>query len=81
MEAQSWLRELKDRRAAACVELRIDRLASGNRGGLRPVGVSELRIDYVPGYDMGGRLTVLFCGGDKASQRKDIEQAQQIAAE
>lgn len=54
--------------------------------GRSAAGVSELRIDYGPGYrvyylQQGGQLIVLLCGGDKASQRKDIEQAQQIAAE
>lgn len=82
-----WLRQLKDRRAAARVQVRIDRLAAGNPGDVRPVGngVSELRIDYGPGYrvyylQQGQRLIVLLCGGNKASQRNDIEQAKQIAA-
>jgi putative addiction module killer protein len=47
-----WLRKLKDRRAAARVQVRIDRLVAGNPGDVRPVGggISELRIDYGPGY-------------------------------
>ncbi|MBB2893008.1 type II toxin-antitoxin system RelE/ParE family toxin [Flexivirga oryzae] len=83
-----WLRKLKDRRAAARVQVRIDRLAAGNPGDVRPVGngISELRIDYGPGYRVyylqeGQRLIVLLCGGDKASQRADIRQAKQIAAD
>ena len=47
-----WLRQLKDQRALARIQVRIDRLAGGNPGDARPVGggVSELRIDYGPGY-------------------------------
>lgn len=81
-----WLRKLKDRRAAARVQVRIDRLAAGNPGDVKPVGngVSELRIDYGPGYRVyylqdGDRLIVLLCGGNKASQDKDILAAKQIA--
>ena len=62
-----WLRKLKDRRAAARVLVRIDRLAAGNPGDVKPVGsgISELRIDYVPGYRVyylqeGKRLIVLL---------------------
>ena len=83
-----WLRKLKDRRAAARVQVRIDRMAGGNPGDVRPVGngISELRIDYGPGYRVyylheGQRLIVLLCGGDKSTQQRDIEQAKKIAAE
>ena len=83
-----WLRKLKNRRAAARVQVRIDRLAAGNPGDVRPVGsgISELRIDYGPGYRVyylqkGQRLIVLLCGGDKSSQQKDIEEAKRIAAD
>jgi putative addiction module killer protein len=81
-----WLRKLKDRRAAARVQVRIDRLAAGNPGDVRPVGggVSELRIDYGPGYRIyfvqdGQRVIVLLCGGDKSSQNRDIDEAHRIA--
>ena len=81
-----WLRKLKDRRAAARVLVRIDRLAAGNPGDVRPIGsgISELRIDYGPGYRVyylkdGDRLILLLCGGDKSSQGKDIKEAHQIA--
>lgn len=81
-----WVRRLKDRRAAARVQVRIDRLATGNPGDARSVGggVLELRIDYGPGYRIyylqeGQRLVVLLCGGDKSSQARDIEQARGIA--
>ncbi len=79
-------RKLKDRRAVARVQVRIDRLAGGNPGDARPVGsgVSELRIDYGPGYRVyylqdGDTLILLLCGGDKSSQNRDIRDAQQIA--
>jgi putative addiction module killer protein len=81
-----WLRKLKDRRAVARVLVRIDRLAAGNPGDVRPIGsgISELRIDYGPGYRVyylkdGGRLILLLCGGDKVSQGKDIKEAHRIA--
>jgi putative addiction module killer protein len=83
-----WLRTLKDRRAAARVQVRIDRLAAGNPGDVKPVGggISELRIDHGPGYRVyylqeGQRLIVLLCGGDKSSQNRDVNQAHQITAE
>lgn len=81
-----WVRKLKDRRAAARVLVRIDRLAAGNPGDVRPVGggISELRIDHGPGYRVyylqdGPRLILLLCGGDKSSQDRDTEQAHRIA--
>src|SRR5215208_4203074 len=83
-----WLRKLKDRRAAARVQVRIDRLSAGNPGDVKPVGggVSELRIDYGPGYRVyylqdGDRLILLLCGGDKAGQDNDIVAARRIARE
>jgi len=83
-----WLRKLKDRRAAARVQVRIDRLVAGNPGDVKPVGegISELRIAYGPGYRVyylqeGRRLIVLLCGGDKSSQQEDFEEAKRIAAD
>jgi putative addiction module killer protein len=83
-----WLRKLKDRRAAARVLVRIDRLAAGNPGDVKPVGngISELRIDYGPGYRVyylqdGQRLILLLCGGDKSTQDRDIKDAHRIAEE
>lgn len=82
-----WLRKLKDRRAVARVLVRLDRLAEGNTGDAKPVGhgISELRIDYGPGYRVyylreGDRLILLLTGGDKSSQDADIQTAHQIAA-
>ena len=78
-----WLRKLNDRRAAARVLVRIERLAAGNPGDVKPVGhgVSELRIDYGPGYRVyygreGDAIVILLCGGDKRSQARDIERAE-----
>lgn len=81
-----WLRKLKDRRAVARVQVRIDRLAAGKPGDVKPVGsgISELRINYGPGYRIyylrdGDTLILLLCGGDKSSQDADIKTAQRIA--
>jgi putative addiction module killer protein len=81
-----WLHALKDRRAAARVLVRIGRLAAGNPGDAKPVGggISELRIDYGPGYRVyylkqGHRLILLLCGGDKSTQDADIRTAHHIA--
>ncbi|HEY9564258.1 MAG TPA: type II toxin-antitoxin system RelE/ParE family toxin [Nocardioides sp.] len=81
-----WMRNLKDRRGAARIQVRLDRLANGNPGDAKPVGhgISELRMDVGPGYRVyyqqrGDVLIVLLCGGDKSTQTKDIEQAHEIA--
>jgi putative addiction module killer protein len=82
-----WLRGLRDREARRVITARVQRLALGNTGDVRPVGrgVSELRIDCGPGYRVyyirrGNILIVLLCGGDKSSQSADIEKAQAIAS-
>ncbi len=81
-----WLDDLPDLRARARVQVRIERLAAGNPGDVRPVGegVSELRIDYGPGYRIyfrrhGRELIILLAGGDKSSQTKDIKAALRLA--
>lgn len=68
--------------------MRIDRLATGNPGDVRPVGegISELRIDYGPGYrvyylQQGDVMIVLLVGGDKSTQDRDIVQAKRLADE
>lgn len=83
-----WLGKLKDRRAVARILVRIDRLALGNPGDVKSVGggVSELKIDYGPGYRVyfaqrGQQLVLLLCGGDKSTQSDDISTAQRIAEE
>jgi putative addiction module killer protein len=81
-----WIAGLDDDRARARIELRIYRLSLGNAGDAKSVGegVSELRIDYGPGYRVyltrrGKALVVLLCGGDKRTQSKDIATAKALA--
>jgi putative addiction module killer protein len=81
-----WMEGLRDARAKARIAQRLDRLARGNPGDAKPVGsgISELRIDYGPGYRvyycrLGTVLIVLLCGGDKSTQKKDIKVAKQLA--
>jgi len=83
-----WLEELRDPRAIAKILIRIDRLAEGNPGDTKPVGegVSEMRIDYGPGYRVyyaqrRGVTIILLVGGDKSSQRNDVRDALKLAAE
>ena len=83
---QHWLNGLKDRQARARVQARLDRLALGNPGDTKSLrdGVSELRIDYGPGYRVyfmrrGPVIVVLLAGGDKRTQDADIERAIGIA--
>lgn len=83
-----WLANLNDDRAVARIVARIRRLELGNAGDVRSVGegVSEMRIDYGPGYRIyftrrGKTITILLCGGDKKTQRKDIATAQRLAME
>jgi putative addiction module killer protein len=81
-EFHHWLGSLADRRAATRIVDRIKRASNGNFGDAKPVGsgVSEMRIDYGPGYRVyffrrGKELVILLCGGDKKSQKADIAQA------
>ena len=83
-----WLRKLRDRRAAARIAERLRRLALGSYGDVRPVGegLSELRIDYGPGYRVyfvqrGAILILVLRGGDKADQDRDIARAKALAKE
>lgn len=85
---RKWRIRLKDERARALIASRLDRLAFGNAGDVRPVGqgISELRIDYGPGYRVyflmrGKEIIILLCGGDKSTQDKDIEAAKRLAEE
>jgi len=84
----NWLKSLRDRAGAARIQIRIARLEMGNPGDHRNLkgGVSELRIDFGPGYrvyftERNGKIIVLLCGGDKKSQEADIAQAIAMAAE
>jgi len=81
-----WLDGLRDIQARARIQARIERLATGNPGDVEPVGagVSELRINYGPGYRVyfkkrGRELIILLAGGDKSTQAKDIKAALRFA--
>jgi putative addiction module killer protein len=82
----AWLDSLRDIQGRARIMARVERLAMGNAGDAAPVGegVSELRIHHGPGYRVyfkrrGEQLIVLLAGGDKSTQAKDIELAQDLA--
>ena len=83
-----WFNSLRDRQARARIDVRIRRLSLGNPGDVKPVGegVSELRIDYGPGYRIyfvqhGQTFVVLLGGGDKSTQDRDIRMALDLARE
>ena len=83
---RDWINALKDVVGRARIQVRVDRLVHGNPGNHRNLteGVSELKIDFGPGYRVyytqrGDRLLLLLVGGDKATQQKDIEMAIHLA--
>ena len=83
-----WFRKLRDPKAKARIQMRIRRLGLGNPGDVQSIGsgLSEMRIDYGPGYRVyyiksGSVLVVLLCGGDKRTQQTDINKAKRLAAE
>lgn len=85
-EYAQWFGGLRDRQARVRIQTRIDRLSLGNCGDVKPVGegVSELRIDYGPGYRVyfvqrGPVVIVLLAGGDKRTQDRDIQTALALA--
>jgi putative addiction module killer protein len=88
-EFDQWFRKLKDRKAKAKILVRIQRMEEdGNFGDCQPVGegISELRINYAAGYrvyvkELGEYLILLLIGGDKSTQRKDIQKAKLLRAE
>lgn len=82
----TWFANLRDRQARTRIDVRIRRLSLGNPGDVKPVGkgVSELRIDYGPGYRVyfvqrGQQLIILLAGGDKRTQEQDIRTALELA--
>ena len=83
---RKWRIRLKDERIRALIASRLDRLAFGNAVDVKPVGqgISELRIDYGPGYRIyfkkrGNTIIILLCGGDKGTQANDIKTAKRLA--
>jgi len=85
LEFERWLENLRDRRGAMKISSRIDRLAAGHWGDVKPVGhgLSELRVHHGPGYRLylarrGLAWVVLLCGGDKDRQARDIDDARRI---
>ena len=81
-----WIQKLHDSRTRYRIFKRIERLAEGNPGDVKPAGegISEMRIDYGPGYrvyfkDTGNEIIILLCGGDKKTQEADIIEARKIA--
>ena len=84
----AWFAGLRDREARSRITVRIRRLSLGDPGDVKPVGggVSEMRIDYGPGYRLyfvrrGETVVVLLCGGDKRNQDRDIARALELARE
>ena len=85
---EKWIRSVNDRNAIARINIRIKRMQLGNSGDIKPVGdgISELRIDYGPGYriyicSMDKEIILLLNGGDKSTQSKDIEKAKLLKKE
>ena len=83
-----WISGLKGRRAIARIDIRIRRLSLGNMGDVKSLGegMSELRVDYGPGYRLyfvrrGERIVILLSGGDKKRQTADIARARQMLKE
>ena len=87
-EFDQWLRSLADRRARTIIVSRLDKVSRGLLGDIKPLrgGISELIIDYGPGYriyckQVGNLIIFLLCAGDKRTQQRDIEKAIQLSKE
>ena len=85
---RKWERALGDAKARTLIAARLNRIAYGLLGDVKPVGdgISEIRIHYGPGYRIyftrrGDEIVVLLCGGDKGTQRRDIAAARTLAAQ
>ena len=86
LEYRAWINALRDVTGKARIQVRVDRLVHGNAGDHRnlPSGISELKIDFGPGYRVyysqrGNRLLLLLLGGDKSTQQRDIRKAIALA--
>jgi len=86
LDYREWINALRDRTGKAKIQVRVDRLVHGNPGDHRnlPSGISELKIDFGPGYRVyysqrGDRFLLLLAGGDKSTQQKDIRRAIALA--
>ena len=82
----NWFAALRDRRVKGRIDVRVRRLSLGHTGDAKPIGggISELRIDYGPGYRVyftrrGAEIILLLTGGDKSRQQADIARARQLA--
>lgn len=87
-EFQAWLDGLKDRSAQVRIAARLRRVEAGNLGDWKPIGggVAEIRVHAGPGYLLyfvrrGAVVIIMLGGGDKSSQGRDVERAQQLARE
>ncbi len=85
---KKWISSLKDKQAKARILIRLKRMMEENPGDVKPVdsGVYEMRVHEGKGYRvyyiaLENMIIVLLCGGDKSSQKKDIERAREMAAE
>lgn len=83
---KKWFGSIKDRKTRSIIDIRIRRISLGHFGDVAPVGkgISELRIDYGPGFRVyflkrRNVLVILLCGGDKSTQEKDIQKAIELA--
>ncbi len=83
---RDWISALKDRVGRARIQMRVDRLAHGNPGQHRNLtdGVSELKIDFGPGYrvyytERGNEIIILLVGGNKSTQQQDVKAAIALA--
>ncbi|MDP3721407.1 MAG: type II toxin-antitoxin system RelE/ParE family toxin [Anaerolineaceae bacterium] len=83
---KKWFGSIKDRKTRSIIDIRIRRISLGHFGDVVPVGkgISELRIDYGPGFRVyflkrRNVFVILLCGGDKSTQEKDIQKAIELA--
>ena len=81
-----WLEGLRDKKGRAIIDRRLDALELGHFGDSKQVAkhVIEMRIHFGPGYRVyltqrGRQIVILLCGGDKRSQKRDIERAVELA--